>query len=156
VKTLATFAATPGMKNGTPDQGTWVTRIGRDGIAGFLRKTIADRFALDQVEPGFVDWFITEAARTNVEALARFVPMMVRIDLVPELDKIRCPVLVVVPGADPIHPHGHDYQLIKQRIAHCEFVVYEGLPHNITDAVPDRCAEELKRFLLKAHPTLPH
>jgi hypothetical protein len=28
-------------------------------------------------------------------------------------------------------------------------VVYDGLPHNITDAVPDRCAEELKRFLLK-------
>jgi len=25
-----------------------------------------------------------------------------KIDLVPELEKIRCPVLVVVPGADPI------------------------------------------------------
>jgi hypothetical protein len=27
-------------------------------------------------------------------------------------------------------------------------MVYEGLPHNITDAVPDRCANDLKRFLL--------
>jgi pimeloyl-ACP methyl ester carboxylesterase len=148
VKTLASFAATPGMKNGKADHGSWVTRIGQNGIGTFLRETIADRIALDQVDPAFVDWFIAEATRTNVPALARFVPMMVRIDLVPELHKIRCPVLVVVPGADPIHPVD-DYLLIKRQIPDCEFVVYEGLPHNITDAVPDRCAEELKRFLAK-------
>jgi hypothetical protein len=28
-------------------------------------------------------------------------------------------------------------------------VVYEGMPHNITDEVPDRCTKELRRFLLK-------
>ena len=42
-----------------------------------------------------------------------------------------------------------DYQLIRNQLPGCEFIVYEGLPHNITDAVPDRCAEELKRVLLK-------
>jgi len=147
VKTLSSFAATPGMKNGQADHAGWVTKIGAKGIAGFLRETIADRIKLDEADPGFVDWFIQEAARTDVPALARFVPMMVRIDLVPELHRIRCPVLVVVPGADPIHPVS-DYELIKKQIPHCEFIVYEGLPHNITDAVPDRCAEELKRFLL--------
>jgi len=148
VKTLASFAATPGMKNGSADHGSWVTSIGAKGIAAFLRETIADRIDLGKVEPGFVDWFITEAARTDVPALARFVPMMTRIDLVPELKKIRCPVLVVVPGADPIHPVS-DYLLIKNQLPDCEFVVYDGLPHNITDAVPDRCAEELRRFLQK-------
>lgn len=148
VMTLASFAATPGMKNGKADHASWVTRIGSHGIAGFLRETIADRLPLDKVDAGFVDWFIGEAARTNVQALASFVPMMVRIDLVPELQKIRCPVLVVVPGADPIHPVD-DYLLIKRQIPNCEFVVYEGLPHNITDAVPDRCAGELRGFLLK-------
>jgi len=30
----------------------------------------------------------------------------------------------------------------------CEFIVYHGFQHNITDAVPERCAEELKRFLV--------
>lgn len=147
VLSLASFAAVPGMKVGKEDYGSWVTRIGAKGIAAFLRETIADRVRLDQVDPGFVDWFIAEAARTNVATLARFVPMMTRIDLVPELNKIKCPVLVVVPGADPIHPVD-EYRLIQQNIQDCKFVVYDGLPHNITDAVPDRCAEELKRFLL--------
>jgi hypothetical protein len=28
-----------------------------------------------------------------------------------------------------------------------KFTASDGLPHNITDAVPGRCAQELKRFL---------
>ena len=66
-----------------------------------------------------------------------------------ELDRIRCPTLIVVPGADPIHQLD-EYELLKAKIKQCEFVVYEGMPHNITDTVPDRCAGELLRFL-KAH-----
>lgn len=148
VKTLASFAAVPGMKNSKTDRTSWLSRIGSAGIAGFLRETIADRIALDRVEPGFVDWFIEESARTNVDALARFVPMMVKIDLVPGLGRIRCPVLVVVPGADPILSVD-EYRLIEGQIPDCEFVVYDGMPHNITDEIPDRCAMELRRFLLK-------
>src|SRR5258706_4470206 len=148
VKTLASFAAVPGMRNSKTDRTSWLTRIGSAGIAGFLRETIADRIALDRVEPGFVDWFIAESARTNVDALARFVPMMVKIDLVPRLGRIRCPVLVVAPGADPILSVD-EYRLIERQIPHCEFVVYDGMPHNITDEVPDRCARDLRLFLLK-------
>jgi 3-oxoadipate enol-lactonase len=148
VKTLASFAAVPGMKNSKTDRTGWLKSIRSKGIAGFLRETIADRIAIDRVEPGFVDWFIEESARTDVETLARFVPMMVQIDLVPDLRRIRCPVLVVVPGADPILSV-YEYRLIERQIPDCEFVVYEGMPHNITDEIPDRCAKELRRFLLK-------
>ena len=55
---------------------------------------------------------------------------------------------LVVPGADPILSVD-EYRLIERQIPDCEFVVYEGMPHNITDEVPDRCAKELRRFLLK-------
>ena len=39
--------------------------------------------------------------------------------------------------------------MLQERIPDCEFIVYEGLPHNITDAVPDRCAQDYRRFLLE-------
>lgn len=113
----------------------------------FLRETIADRINIDQAEPEFVDWFITESARAPVEVLARIVPLMASMGLVPELPKTQCPTLVVVPGGDPIHDV-EEYRVLERQIPNCEFIVYEGLPHNITDAVPDRCARELKRFLL--------
>ena len=147
ILTLACFAATPGMKKGKTDYKSWVARIGAKGVAAFLRETIADRINVDQVEPGFVDWFIAESARAPVAVLARIVPLMASMDLAPELPKIKCPTLVVVPGADPIHDVD-EYCVLEHAIPDCEFIVYAGLPHNITDAAPDRCARELKRFLL--------
>lgn len=53
-----------------------------------------------------------------------------------------------MPGGDPIHSVSH-YEILRERIPNVEFVVYEGLPHNITDYAADRCAEDLKHFLLK-------
>jgi pimeloyl-ACP methyl ester carboxylesterase len=147
ILTLACFAATPGMKKGKTDYSSWVARIGAKGVAAFLRETIRDRINVDAVEPGFVEWFIAESARAPVEVLARIVPMMAGMDLTPELPKIRCPTLVVVPGGDPIH-EVDEYRALERLIPDCEFIVYEGVPHNITDAMPDRCARELKRFLL--------
>ena len=80
--------------------------------------------------------------------LERFVPMMREFVVIDDLHRIRCPVLAVAPGGDPIHTVDN-YRALPDRIPGCEFIVYEGLPHNITDAVPDRCAEDLKRFLLE-------
>jgi hypothetical protein len=48
------------------------------------------------------------------------------------------------------------YRALPERIPDCEFVVYDGLPHNITDAVPDRCARDYCRFLLKNGTTDKH
>lgn len=146
VLSFGAFACTGGIKHGLQDQNCWVRKIGEKGLAAFLRDTIADRLDLKAVEPGFVDWFIAESARTSVAALERFVPMMRSFDFVSELQRIHCPTLAVAPGNDPIHTLDH-YRALPENIPDCEFVVYEGLPHNITDAAPDRCAQDYRRFL---------
>jgi len=148
VLSFGAFACTGGIKHGLQDQNSWVRKIGEQGLAAFLRDTIADRVDLKTVEPGFVDWFIAESARTSVAALERFVPMMRSFDFVADLQRIHCPTLAVAPGGDPIHTLDH-YRALPEKIPDCEFVVYEGLPHNITDAAPDRCAQDYSRFLLE-------
>ena len=148
VLSLAAFAGTGGIRHARQDQMSWVKRAGEKGLAAFLRETIADRVDLEIAEPGFVDWFIAESGKTSVPVLERFVPMMREFVVIDDLHRIRCPVLAVAPGGDPIHPVDN-YRALPDRIPGCEFIVYEGLPHNITDAVPDRCARDLKRFLLK-------
>ena len=154
VLTLGAFAGTGGIKHGLQDQATWVQKIGEKGLAAFLRETIADRVDLTRAAPGFVEWFIAESARTPVAVLERFVPMMRRFEVLEDLHRIQCPTLAVAPGHDPIHTT-EQYRVLEQRIPRCEFIVYEGLPHNITDAVPDRCAEDLKRFIHR-HSATPH
>ena len=147
VLSLAAFAGTGGIKHALQNQNSWVQRIGEAGLAAFLRETIADRVDLKSTDPGFVEWFIAESAKTPVAVLERFVPMMREFVVIDDLHRIRCPVLAVAPGGDPIHTVDN-YRALPDRIPGCEFIVYEGLPHNITDAVPDRCAQDLKRFLL--------
>jgi pimeloyl-ACP methyl ester carboxylesterase len=147
VKTLANFASTPGLKPSNIDMNNWVANIRAKGIRGFLEETIDDRFPGAQ-DRAFLRWFIDESAKTNADAFCRFGPMMKEADLTGRLREIKCPMLNVVPGHDPLGSPAQ-YEVYREHVPHCEFIVYEGLPHNITDAVPERCAEELLRFLLK-------
>ncbi len=56
-----------------------------------------------------------------------------------------CPTLVVIPGAETVGTVAN-YDPFR-RLADVEFRIYEGLPHNICDAVPDRCAADVRDFL---------
>jgi pimeloyl-ACP methyl ester carboxylesterase len=67
-------------------------------------------------------------------------------DLSQALAAMRCPVLAVAPGADPLHTVD-EYRALQSLVPGCKFVVLEGMPHNITDTASDRCARELLEFL---------
>jgi pimeloyl-ACP methyl ester carboxylesterase len=145
VKTLATFAATPGLANTNIDHGQWITSVKSKGLRGFFENTISERFP-PGADPGFVQWFIDEACRTDEDFFCRFVPVMRQVNQTARLHEIRQPMLVVVPDEDP-HISLEQYQVVKTHAPHSEFVIYHGYQHNITDAVPQRCAGELLRFL---------
>jgi ABC-type dipeptide/oligopeptide/nickel transport system ATPase component len=81
---------------------------------------------------------------------ARFVAVMRSLDLRPELSRIDCPALVVVPSNDPEHALA-EYEVLRDGIRGLRFVVVDAAYHNITDAIPDRCARELHAFLTAAH-----
>ena len=147
IKTLSNFASTPGLKNSLIDMNKWVNHIRAKGMRGFLEETIHDRFP-NVADAGFLQWFIEESAKTNAELFYRFGPMMKEVDQTDRLHEIKCPMLNVVPGHDPLGAPGQ-YEVYQKHVPHCEFIVYEGLPHNITDSAPERCAEDLLRFLLK-------
>ena len=115
------------------------------GMRAFFESTIGERFP-PGTDAGFVRWFVDEACRTNEDFFCRFVPMMREIDQAARLHEIKQAMLVVVPDEDP-HISLAQYQAVKTHAPGCEFVIYQGYQHNITDAVPERCAEELLGFL---------
>lgn len=144
IKTLANFAAAPGLKDTNIDHTKWIASVKSKGLRGFFESTIAERFP-PGTDPGFVRWFVDEAVRTDEEFFCRFVPVMREVDQSVRLHEIRQPMLVVAPDQDP-HISLAQYTVIKAHAPHSEFVVYQGYQHNITDAVPQRCADELLRF----------
>ena len=40
-----------------------------------------------------------------------------------------------------------NYDVMRERIPDVQVIAYEGLPHNICDAAPERCAEDVLAFL---------
>jgi 3-oxoadipate enol-lactonase len=147
VRSLALFGSTPGLKNSQAP--SWIPQIEAKGLRGFLAETIRDRLPAD-ADPGLVTWFLDEAAKNDPAYIAKFVLLMASYDWKDEVQRIRCPTLVVIPGGETVGSVAN-YEPF-QKLGDVEFRVYEGLPHNICDAIPDRCAGDVRDFLRRRFP----
>jgi len=144
VRSLMLFGSTPGLRNSQAPG--WIPQIEAKGLRAFLAETIADRLPLNQVDPGLVEWFLDEAAKNDPAYIGKFVLLMARYDWSDQLVRITCPTLVVVPGAEPIGSTAN-YEPFRRHVKDVEMRVYEGAPHNICDAFPDRCTGDVLDFL---------
>jgi 3-oxoadipate enol-lactonase len=144
LKSLSLFGSTPGLKNSQAP--SWIPQIQAKGLRGFLAETIRDRLAAD-ADPGLVEWFLDEAAKNDTAFIGKFVLLMASYDWSGEVARISCPTLVVIPGAETVGSIAN-YEPFKQ-LGDVDFRTYEGLPHNICDAVPDRCAADVRDFLAR-------
>ena len=148
VTSLMLFGSTPGLKNSQAL--SWLPRVASEGLRKFLADTISDRFPADS-DPRHVEWFLDEAAKNDTGFIARFVGLMASLEWSDQLHRIKCPTLVVYPGAETVGST-HNYDAMRERIPDVEVIAYEGLPHNICDSVPDRCADDVLKFLAKRFP----
>jgi 3-oxoadipate enol-lactonase len=142
VRSLSLYGSTPGLKNSQAP--SWIPQIQAKGLRGFLAATIRDRLPAD-ANPGLVEWFLDEAAKNDPVFIGKFVLLMASYDWSSEVERITCPTLVVIPGAETIGSL-ENYEPFR-RLKDVEFKIYDGMPHNICDAVPDRCAVDLREFL---------
>jgi len=146
VRSLMLFGSTPGLKNSQAP--SWIPQIQTKGLRAFLAETITERLPLDQVDPGLVEWFLDEAAKNDPAYIGKFVLLMASYDWSGELARIGCPTLVVVPGAEPIGSTAN-YEPFRRLVRDVEMRVYDGAPHNICDAFPDRCTADVLDFLTR-------
>ena len=148
VRSLVLFGSTPGLKESQAT--TWLPRVARDGLRKFLADTIEDRFPAGH-DRGNVEWFLDEAAKNDTPYIGRFVGLMTTLWWMDDLPRIKCPTLLVVPGAETVG-HAGNYDKMLARLPDAEMISYPGLPHNICDIVPDRCAADVLAFLRKRFP----
>ncbi|MBI2215984.1 MAG: alpha/beta hydrolase [Candidatus Rokubacteria bacterium] len=149
VAKLALFSTTPGFSYHTPEARveTWIPMIRARGVDGLLGETVAARVDPNRVDRGFIRWMLAEAGRMDREFTARFLDAMVTLDLGDRVHGIKAPTLIVVGGADTVNRR--DGWAALRRIPNHRWIEYEGLPHNITNGAPERCATDLRSFLLE-------
>jgi len=148
VRSLMLFGSTPGLKNSQAH--TWLPRVAQEGLRKFLAATIDDRFPHGH-DRGHIEWFLDEAGKNDTAFIGRFVGLMTTLWWADELPRIKCPTLLVMPGAETVGGT-ENYAVMRAKIPDCELITYEGLPHNICDIVPDRCAADILAFLRRRFP----
>jgi pimeloyl-ACP methyl ester carboxylesterase len=148
VRSLMLFGSTPGLKNSQAH--TWLPRVAKAGLRNFLAATIEDRFPPGH-DRAHIEWFLDEAAKNDTVYVGRFIGLMTTLWWPDELPRIKCPTLLVAPGAETVGS-AQNYEIMRDRIGGCELISYEGLPHNICDIAPDRCAADILAFLRRRFP----
>ena len=78
--------------------------------------------------------------------IGRFIGLMTTLDWSDRLGEIKCPTLIVMPGGETVGSI-KNYDVMIERIPDSQAIAYEGMPHNICDAAPDRCVEDVLAFL---------
>lgn len=149
VRSLMLFGSTAGLKSsGTT---AWIPRILDEGLRTFLADTITDRFPPGRCDPGLVEWFLDRAGANDARFICRWLEHMNGLDWSDELDRVRCPTLIVRPGGETVGTVD-TYDVMHERIPDSEMLTYEGFPHNICDIVPQRCAADVLAFLERRFP----
>lgn len=144
VRSLALFGSTPGLKH--TQAASWLPRVAKSGLRAFLSETISDRFDLERTDPDLVRWFIDQASGNDAAWIGRFITLMTTLDWSDRLHEIRCPTLVVVPGAETVGST-RSYDVMRDRIPDVQLIHYAGMPHNVCEAAPQRCVEDVLAFL---------
>jgi pimeloyl-ACP methyl ester carboxylesterase len=147
VKSLMLFGSSTGLK-GT-NATSWLPRVAREGLRPFIEDTIAYRFNLETTDPGLVEWFLDEIEKNDTEFVGRFITLMTQVDSTDRLSSIRCPTLLVIPGAEA-ESGIRNYEPMKTLIPRVEVRYSKGAAHNMMDSDPAKCAEEVLRFLSKS------
>jgi 3-oxoadipate enol-lactonase len=144
VRSLVLFGSTPGLKH--TQVSTWLPRVAKEGLRNFLADTIDDRFDLERTDPDLVDWFLDQAGGNDEAWIGRFIGLMSTLDWSDRLHEIRCPTLVVVPGAETVGST-RSYDAMRDRIPDVQVIEYPGMPHNVCDGAPARCVDDVLAFL---------
>jgi 3-oxoadipate enol-lactonase len=144
VISLCLFGSTPGLAKS--HAASWLPRIANEGLRNFLKDTIADRFPLDREDPRKIEWFLDECAKNDDHFIIRCIDHFTKLDWSNDLGRIRCPTLIVAGGNETVG-EADAYRDMSARIPGSTLIYYRGLPHNICDIAPDRCADDVIHFL---------
>ncbi len=148
VNSIVLVASKPGMAHSHVDYSHWREVLSTKGVKALFDEQVSIRFDPERDDPGLIEWFNTEAAKTPVSVLTTMVPYLATVDLVPILPKIQAPTLVISPGQDPLEGESTD-RLLLDHIPDVEHVVLDVKGHNISNSVPDLCLDAIFAFYRK-------
>ena len=149
VQTLTLIGTPPPRRDHKPGTlDSWLGRIECEGVESWARSTMAGRLGSKFPPAGFNWWAKLMGATPQSTALG-FVGTIPGWDVAADLPNIKCPTLVITTEGSALGTV-EDTRAWQQKIPNSTLVALPGDSFHAAATDSDRCAQEVREFILRA------
>ena len=150
IRTLSLVGAPPYISEHDKQSTTYghssrIEALQKMGTRAWVQASSSGRRFPPDVDPGMIAWFDDEMGRGNVDVLVTMTRWMADFTVVPDLPKIKAPVLGLYPSEGPV-TDDEQLQLLRSRIPNFRLVSIPTRYHAIASFEPAMCALEVLHF----------
>lgn len=128
---------------GEPDR---AAAFDKYGVGGWCRKTLSYRLDTSRASPALCEWYIEQMDKTPKHVVNAMDKTVAQGDLWPRLPEIHIPTLILGGERSPIADEAQK-NAMRSRMPHAKLVTFEGYGHGINLLAPERCVDEIKKFI---------
>ena len=133
----------------------WRRIIREEGMAAWSAHMMGQRFFEDALTDGMRRWYETRQADSDPDAILGATAMLVAVDLLPELQRVTCPVLLLHPDSSPFIPVETMAEL-KRALPDARLQVFAHARHGLPFSHAAECAAAVAGFIDAASPWTIH
>ena len=124
----------------------WRRLIREDGMAAWSAHMMGQRFFEGALSAEMRRWYETQQAGAHPDAILGVAAMLVAVDLLPELDRVSCPVLLLHPDSSPFIPVETMAEL-KRALPDARLQVFAHARHGLPFSHAAECAAAVAGFI---------
>lgn len=146
LRTLTLVASIPRLAQLRVDLGAWGRLLREKGVREWILADAKRRFS-PNADPGLIEWFAEEGAKTSAEVVMALQRCLLAEDLTPLLPMIRVPTLILASRESAMMPLEMQ-RLMARRMPNATLRTFAGVGQNMKVEIPDRLARETLKFVL--------
>lgn len=116
------------------------------GLRRWLTDTFSTRIDMSMAPPGLMEWHIAEQCKTPLHVVLGVNSILETLTLAGKYSMIDAPTLIMVTEGSRNCPL-EEQQVVRQQIPNARLVVLDGVAAGAHLLIPDRCTEEVLRFV---------
>ena len=124
----------------------WRRIIREEGMAAWSAHMMDQRFFEGALTDGMQRWYETQQADSDPDAILGATAMLVAVDLLPELEQVTCPVLLLHPDSSPFIPVETMAEL-KRALPDARLQVFANARHGLPFSHASDCAAAVAGFI---------
>jgi len=129
----------------------WRRIIREEGMAAWSAHMMSQRFFEGALTDGMRRWYETRQADSDPDAILGATAMLVAVDLLPELERVTCPVLLLHPDSSPFIPVETMAEL-KRALPDARLQVFAHARHGLPFSHAAECAAAVAGFIDRTSP----